>query len=229
MLTLVTGNWILLWIQVYCGGVSNSYTEVNMRKHKWRRRFVILVLLLVFGMIFLSPDRKENDRSPDVTAGRQTENNGIDADNRAGDDVNAAGPGEALAAPAANDSEEKTGEETIVGWMIDRIASGEVELSDESSIRQALNDAESELLVSLTEESKAGIVGFLQTLGNIGVETEDFIDQAKQKYQQYSVGIVEEANEAINDAVESAVSEAAQNFFDSIKEAVKDFFGNLIP
>ena len=40
--------------------------------------------------------------------------------------------------------------------------------------------------------------------------------------------IVEEANEAINEAVESTVSEAAQNFFDSLRQTVKDFFVNLV-
>ena len=200
-----------------------------MGKHKWRRRIVILALLLILGMIFLSPDRKAGNQAFDAAAGRRTEKNADDVDNQTGGTADTVGQEGAPAALAANDSEGKTGEETIVGWVIDRIASGEVELSDEGSIRQALNDAERELSISLTQESKDGIVGFLQTLGNIGVETEDFIDQAKKKYQQYSVGFVEEANEAINEAVESAVSEAAHNFFDSIRQAVKDFFGNLIP
>lgn len=119
------------------------------------------------------------------------------------------------------------GEEAVVGWMIERIAAGEVELADESSIRQTLAAGERELGVTLTDENRERAVEFLQTLGNIGVETEDFIEEAKQKYQQYSTEFVEGANEAINEAVESAVSSAAQSFFDSIRQTIEDFFKNL--
>ena len=174
-----------------------------MRKHKWRRRIIILVLAMILGMIILSPDRKVNNQVSDAAADLPTGTDMSGVENRAGGAADTAVSSGFPVVAVDNHDEDKKGEETIVGWMIDRIASGEVELSDEGSIRQALDDAERELSVSLTEESKNRIVGFLQTLGSIGVETEDFIDQAKQKYQEYSVEIVEEANEAINEAVES--------------------------
>lgn len=199
-----------------------------MRKHKWRRRIIILVLAMILGMIILSPDRKVNNQVSDAAADLPTGTDMNGVENRTGGAEDTAVSSGFPVVAVDNHAEDKKGEETIVGWMIDRIASGEVELSDEGSIRQALDDAERELSVSLTEESKNRIVGFLQTLGSIGVETEDFIDQAKQKYQEYSVEIVEEANEAINEAVESTVSEAAQNFFDSLRQTVKDFFVNLV-
>lgn len=199
-----------------------------MRKHKWRRRIIILVLAMILGMIILSPDRKVNNQVSDAAADLPTGTDMNGVENQAGGAADTAVSSGFPVVAVDNHDEDKKGEETIVGWMIDRIASGEVELSDEGSIRQALDDAERELSVSLTEESKNRIVGFLQTLGSIGVETEDFIDQAKQKYQEYSVEIVEEANEAINEAVESTVSEAAQNFFDSLRQTVKDFFVNLV-
>lgn len=199
-----------------------------MRKHKWRRRIIILVLAMILGMIILSPERKVNNQVSDAAADLPTGTDMNGVENRAGGAADTVVSSGFPVVAVDNHDEDKKGEETIVGWMIDRIASGEVELSDEGSIRQALDDAERELSVSLTEESKERVVGFLQTLGSIGVETEDFIDQAKQKYQEYSVEIVEEANEAINEAVESAVSEAAQNFFESIRKTVKDFFVNLV-
>ena len=108
-------------------------------------------------------------------------------------------------------------DETIVGWMIEKIAAGEVDLADENSIRQMFGEAED------------NVTGFLRTLGTIEVEAGDFIEQAKEKYQQYSTGFVEEANEAINEAVENAVTDAAHNFFDSMQSAVADFFKDLLP
>ena len=120
-------------------------------------------------------------------------------------------------------------DETIVGWMIEKIAAGEVDLADENSIRQMFGEAERELGITLTETEKDNVTGFLRTLGTIEVEAGDFIEQAKEKYQQYSTGFVEEANEAINEAVENAVTDAAHNFFDSMQGAVADFFKDLLP
>lgn len=75
----------------------------------------------------------------------------------------------------------------------------------------------------------SGIVdGELQAV-DIGEEAEEFLDEAKQKYQQYSTEFVEEANDAINEAVESAVESASESFFDSMKKAAADFFQNLLP
>lgn len=119
------------------------------------------------------------------------------------------------------------GEETIVSWMIDRVSKGEVALSDEDSIRQALAEGEKEFDLSLTEENKDRIVGFMQTLDSIEVGAEDFMDQAKQMYHKYSAQLVEGANEAINEAVESAAEGAARNFFDSLKHSAQNFWGNL--
>lgn len=65
--------------------------------------------------------------------------------------------------------------------------------------------------------------------GAIGVETEDFIEQTREKYQTYSEDFVEEANEAINEAVEGAAASAARSFIDNIRQAAGDFFENLIP
>lgn len=180
-----------------------------MRKHKWRRRLFLLVVFILIGVIVLTPDR-----TGEKPAARAEGN----ADIRQ----------EAQADPALWEEDRKS-EESIVGWMIDRIAAGEVELSDEESIRQALQEAEQELEISLTQDHKNRIVGFLKTLGTIGVETEDFIEQAREKYQTYSEGFVEEANEAINEAVEGAVASAARNFADNIRQAAGDFFKNLIP
>lgn len=118
------------------------------------------------------------------------------------------------------------GEETIVGDLIDRIAAGEVDLSDENSVRQAIS--ESELGIALTEENKDRIVSFMGTLDNIEVGAEDFIDQAREMYHKYSTKLVEEANTAINEAVEDVVEGAAKNFRESIKESVESFFQNLI-
>lgn len=82
------------------------------------------------------------------------------------------------------------GEETIVGWMIDRIAAGEVELSDEDSIRQAIDEGEKEFGISLTEENRDRVIEFLKTL--------------------------EQADDTINGAFRNAAKDAVRSFFQSL-------------
>ena len=108
------------------------------------------------------------------------------------------------------------GEETVVGWMIERMAAGEIELSDEDSIREAINEGEEKFGISLSEENKVRVVGFMQTLDTIESGAGDFMEQAKQMYQKYSTEFVEEANDAINGAVKNAAKDAVQSFFQSL-------------
>lgn len=183
--------------------------KVNMRKHKWIRKLILLTVLILIGVMILQPHERAGSY-------------GDDEPDASGDTM-----GEMLTVTARN--EDGKGEETIIGFMIEKISAGEVDLTDENSIRRALADAEKEFSISLSEDDRSKVTEFLQTLGNVEVGTEEFIDQAKEKYREYSVEFVEGANEAINEAVESAVTSAAQNFFDGIQETVSDFFKNLIP
>lgn len=119
------------------------------------------------------------------------------------------------------------GEETIVGYMIDMVVSGEVDLSDEEDVRRAISEGEAEFGVTLTQQNRDRITGFVMKLDSIETGAADFMDQAKQMYQKYSEEIVEEANDTINEAVEGAVENAIQNFFESLSRSVQDFFRNL--
>lgn len=119
------------------------------------------------------------------------------------------------------------GEETIVGYMIDMVVSGEVDLSDEEDVRRAISEGEAEFGVTLTQQNRDRITGFVMKLDSIETGAADFMDQAKQMYQKYSEEIVEEANDTINEAVEGAVENAIQKFFESLSRSVQDFFRNL--
>lgn len=123
-------------------------------------------------------------------------------------------------------SEDK-GTESIAGWMIEKIANGEVEIADEDSIRSAIEEGEQELSVTLTEEEEDRIVDFVKSLDAIEVEAGDFMEQAKELYRKYSTELVSQTNDAINEAVESAVEGAVSSFFQSLKQTVSDFFANL--
>lgn len=114
------------------------------------------------------------------------------------------------------------GEETIVGWIIERIADGEVDLSDEDSIRRVIGEGEAEFGISLTEENRDRVVGFLQKLESVETEAGDFIEQAQQMYRKYSTEFVEEANDTINGAVENALQSAVKNFFQTLIQSIRE-------
>lgn len=108
------------------------------------------------------------------------------------------------------------GEETIVGWMIDQIAAGEIELSDEDSIRQAISEGEDKFGITLSEENKVRVIGFMQKLDTIETGADDFIEQAKEMYERYGVEFVEQANDTINGAFKNALKDGTRSFFDSM-------------
>ena len=112
-------------------------------------------------------------------------------------------------------NEDDKGEETIVGWMIERIAAGEVELSDEESIRQAIDEGEERFCITLTEENKDRVVNFMLRLDTIEEEAGDYIEQAQELYRKYSTEFVEEANDTINGKLRNALKDAVHSFFQS--------------
>lgn len=117
---------------------------------------------------------------------------------------------------------EHKGEETIVGWMLERIADGEVDLSDEDSIRRAVSEGEEEFGISLTKENRDRVVGFLQKLDTAQTGAEDFMEQAQQMYHKYGTEFVEEANDTINGAVENALQSAVRNFFQTLVQSIRE-------
>ena len=119
-------------------------------------------------------------------------------------------------------AERDKGEETVVGWMIERIANGEVDLSDENSIRQAISEGEAEFGISLSEQNRDRVVGFMQKLDTVETGAGDFMEQAQQMYRKYSTEFVEEANDTINGAVENALQSAVRNFFQTLIQSIRE-------
>lgn len=183
-----------------------------MKRFRWIKIVCILLLLCVCYRVL----------APAVISGSR----GTDASGHSVEDSVSDTP-EGVAEDSVEDQDK--GEETIVGWVIDKIAAGDVELSDEESVRNAISQGESELGISLTEETKDRIVGFAGTLDSIEVGAEDFMEQATEKYRTYSTQFVEKTNEAINEAVGGAVESASESFFESLKQSAVDFFKDLKP
>ncbi len=117
--------------------------------------------------------------------------------------------------------------EALIAWLKGKIANGELDISNEESVKNTIAEGEKTFGVSLTEEEKEKIISLLQKMGSLGLNADDLINQAQQLYEKYGLGIVENANEAINEAVESAVAAAVKNFVEGVKTSVSEFFKNL--
>lgn len=117
--------------------------------------------------------------------------------------------------------------EALIAWLKGKVANGELDIGDEESIRAAIAEGEEAFGISLTEEDKQQIIGLLKKLDNLGLNADYLLEQAQYLYEKYGLSIVENANEAINEAVEGALTSAFKSFFENLTNAVSDFFKNL--
>ncbi len=117
--------------------------------------------------------------------------------------------------------------ESMIAWLKSMIATGKLDTSDETSIRNTIKQGEDQFGVKLTEAEKNQIVTLLKKLDSLGLNGTYLIDQAQNLYQKYGSDIVNQAQNVIDDAVSDAVSTATKSFFTSIKDSFTGFFTNL--
>ena len=117
--------------------------------------------------------------------------------------------------------------EALIAWLKGKVAGGELDIGDEESIRAAIAEGEKTFGISLTEEDRQRIIGLLKKMDSLGLDAEYLLEQAQQLYEKYGLSIVENANDAINEAVESALTSAVKGFFENLTTSISDFFKNL--
>lgn len=117
--------------------------------------------------------------------------------------------------------------EALIAWLKGKIANGELDTGDEESVQKAIAEGEQTFGITLTDGEKERIVSLLKKLDSLGLDADYLIEQAQQLYEKYGLNVVENANEAINEAVENALAEAAKNFVNDVKDSVAGFFKDL--
>ena len=128
--------------------------------------------------------------------------------------------------------------QALLKWLKEKIDKGELDVSDETSVRAAIEAGEEEFGVSFTEKEKDKIVSALSKLNAIGLSGEKLLEEAEKLFEKYGSGIldqteetlretVEDANEAINETAKEVTKEAAKGFLQRMKESVKGFFAKL--
>lgn len=117
--------------------------------------------------------------------------------------------------------------EALIAWLKGKVASGELDIGSEESIRAAIAEGEKAFGITLTEEDKQRIIALLKKLDSLGLNADYLLEQAQALYEKYGLSIVENANEAINEAVENALTSAVKGFFENLTTSISDFFKNL--
>lgn len=117
--------------------------------------------------------------------------------------------------------------EALIAWLKAKIAEGELDIGDEQSVRDTIAEGEETFSITLSEEDIAKIIALLKKLDELGLDANYLIEQAGSLYEKYGLSIVENANEAINEAVEGAFMAAVKNVWQDIKTSVTNFFKNL--
>ncbi len=119
--------------------------------------------------------------------------------------------------------------EALIAWLKNKIASGELDTGDEDSVKAVIEEGEENFNVTLSEEEKEKITKLLKKLDSLGLNADYLIEQAQKLYDKYGVDFVNNANEAINDAVGNAIADTAKNIFQDIKNTIVNFFKKIFP
>ena len=115
--------------------------------------------------------------------------------------------------------------EQLIAFLKEKVAKGELETDED--IRKAIKEGEDRFGIVLDKGEVEKIVGLMNKLEGMGLNSDYLLSQAEKLYNKYGADIVNHADEAISDAVNSAVEKAATGFFDSIKDSVKSFFDSI--
>lgn len=91
------------------------------------------------------------------------------------------------------------GVEDLIEWIREKTANGELEAEDEEKARRAIEDGDTDRLLA----------------------------QAQELYEKYGIEVVEEANEVINEAVGNALTTAVKGFFANIRDSVSELIKSI--
>lgn len=128
--------------------------------------------------------------------------------------------------------------QALMKWLKEKVDNGELDISDEASVRAAIEAGEEEFGVSFTEKEKDKIVSVLSKLNTIGLSGDKLLGEAEKLFEKYGSGIldqteeaiqdaVEDANEAIDEAAKEVARDTAKSFLRKMKETVQGFFAKL--
>ena len=115
--------------------------------------------------------------------------------------------------------------ESLIAYIKEKVAAGELET--EADIRAAIAEGEQRFGVTLDQEAVNQLVGLMNKLEKMGLDSSYLISQAEKLYNKYGSEIVNYADEAISEAVSEAAARAKEGLWESMKSAFRGFLNKL--
>ena len=88
-------------------------------------------------------------------------------------------------------------------------------LTDDASIRDAIDEAADKFDVALTEEQKEQLLDLLKKIGNLDLDVDSLVNQAKSIYDK------------IENLGADGIFDKIGSFFSNLFSSIADFFKNL--
>lgn len=106
-----------------------------------------------------------------------------------------------------------------------------IDLKDSEEVNEAITEAEEKFQVTLSDEEKKTILGIIDKINQLGLDSETILAQidkyssqitqnAKETYEEYGSEVIEEAEEAVKETVKKSVGD----YFSEMVTRVKGFF-----
>lgn len=122
----------------------------------------------------------------------------------------------------------------VLEELLTKLENGEISTQEE--IEKAIDQAEEQLDITLTQEQRDQVEQLLRQANELGLDQEDILNGAQKLYEQYGSALMESADAAIREnivePVKDAVVEETKNtfrdFFRDMGNTVRDFVMSLI-
>lgn len=113
----------------------------------------------------------------------------------------------------------------VIAFIKEKAKQGELET--EADFRDAIREGEEEFDVTLSEDNVDRIVSVAKKLKGLGLSSEELVAQVEVMYDKYGAQLVDEADEAIREAVSDAVTQTTNTFWEGVKKSISGFFKNI--
>ena len=110
----------------------------------------------------------------------------------------------------------------IFDYVKEKMSSGS--LGTEEGLSAAIEESRERFGVTIDRDSAKQVVEVMEQLENMGFSGEQMIDRAKGLYEEYGSDFMEHIEEEFTEAVENAVSDAADDFWNNLINTVKGMF-----
>lgn len=107
-------------------------------------------------------------------------------------------------------------------YVKEKMSSGS--LGTEEGLSAAIEESRERFGVAIDRDSARQVVEVMEQLENMGFSGEEMMDRAKGLYEEYGADFMVHMKDEFTEAVEDAVSDAADDFWNNLMDTVKGMF-----